>query len=445
MKNTDIAIVGGGPAGRVIVHSLHTAQSNLQVTLFKDEEFNVNRCAVPYGIDGVKPLHRYQISNTLVTDYGAELVITRIEKLDPDAHVLTMADGQQYRYGKLVLATGARPVIPPLPGVDLPGVLPVRSLNDLDELRRRAADAKLRKAVVVGGGYIGIEVAVVLREIGFAVTVVEMLPTILSQTTEPEFIDRLSTMLTDGGIELRCGTAVQSFHSEDGTLAVTLDDGTVLPCDFSVLAVGVRKNTELAAEAGLTVGRFGIEVDDHLCTSHPDIYAAGDCATKRSLGSGQPTFGEFGTNAVFMSKVVAANILGQNRTFPGVANASVTKVFDWGVGAAGLTEKMATDAGLDVVTGQSEVLDKYPMINGVDKISTKLVFERSTGRLLGGSVMRPGSSVTGDVDFISMALQMKVTWDDLLIHQYATHPELAAKPSDNRFVFAATAAQDKLK
>lgn len=441
MKRTDVAIIGGGPAGRVVVHALHAAQRGLQVTLFKDEEFNVNRCAVPYGINGDKPLQKYQIPNTLVTDFGADLEISRVTGIDPDRHNLTLDNGQQYEYRHLVLATGARPVVPPLPGVELPGVLPVRSLGDLDQLRRRAADARLRKAVVVGGGYIGVEVAVVLREMGFAVTIVEMLPTILSQTTEPEFIDRLGPLLTDSGIELRCGVAVQSFADGNGSLAVILDDGTTLPCDFSVLAVGVRKNTEVAAAAGLAVNRFGIIVDDHLRTSHPDIYAAGDCAAKSSLVSGQATLGEFGTNAVFMAKVVAANIMGGNHTFPGVVNASVTRVFDWGVGAAGLTEAGAMAAGFAVATGHSEVLDKYPMIDGVAKITTKLIFERGSGRLLGGSVMRPGSSVAGDVDFISMALQLKASRSDLLVHQYATHPELAAKPSDNRFVFAARAAQ----
>lgn len=440
MTHTDIAIIGGGPAGRVIVHALHAADSNLKITLFKDEEINVNRCAVPYGIAGDKPLQKYQIPNTLVTDFGADLVIAHVTEIDPVENSLTLDNGQQYRFGHLVLATGARPVIPPLPGADLPGVLPVRSLGDLDELRHRAADARLKKAVVVGGGYIGVEVAVELREMGFAVTIVEMLPDILSQTTEPEFRERLNPILTDGGIALRCGTAVRSFAENDSGLAVTLNDGTTLPCDFAVLAVGVRKNTELAAAAGLPVDRFGINVDDHLRAGQPHIYAAGDCAAKTSLVSGQPTLGEFGTNAVFMSKVVAANILGQDRVFPGVINASVTKVFDWGVGAAGLTEAMAVAAGFDVTTGLSEVLDKYPMMDGVAKTMTKLVFERKSGRLLGGSVMRPGSSVAGDVDFISLALQLRATREDLLVHQYATHPELAAKPSDNRFVFAARAA-----
>ncbi len=440
MKDIDVAIIGGGPAGRVIVHALHAARDSLNVTLFKDEELNVNRCAVPFGIDGNKPLQKYQIPNSLVTDYGADLVIGRIEKLDPAEHLLETAAGQSFRYRQLVLATGARPLEPPLPGVDLPGVVPVRSLADLDELRRRARDAALKRAVVVGGGYIGVEVAVVLREMGFAVAIVEMLPTVLTQTTEPEFIAALSTLLADGGIELRCGTAVQSFAAAGDALTVALDDGANLDCDFAVLAVGVRKNTELATAAGIVTNRYGIETDEYLRTSEPDIYASGDCAAKKSLVTGQDTLGEFGTNAVFMSKVVAANILGGHRTFPGVANASVTKIFDWGVGAAGLTERMAREAGLDVATGISSVLDKYPMIDGVDKISTKLVFERGSGRLLGGSVMRRGAAVAGDVDFISMALQMKVTRDDLLIHQYATHPELAAKPSDNRFVFAAKAA-----
>jgi NADH oxidase (H2O2-forming) len=145
-----------------------------------------------------------------------------------------------------------------------------------------------------------------------------------------------------------------------------------------------------------------------------------------------------------MTKVVAQNILGRDKVFPGIINANATTVYDWSIGSSGLTKKMAADAGLNAVSGYSEVLDKYPMMEGVTPIRMKLVFERDTGSLIGGSVMRKGHGAAQNVDFISFAIQMGATLEDLLSYQYATHPELAAKPSDNTYVFAARDAYDKL-
>jgi len=401
----------------VIVHALNRSDQKFTVSLFKDEEINVNRCAVPYGINGNKPLDKYQISNTLVTDFGAELVIAKVTEINPTTDTIKLADGREFRYRHLVLATGSRPLIPPIEGIKSTKVLPVRSLDDLDQLRQKTVAARLKKAVVIGGGYIGVEVAVVLREMGFEVTIVEMLPKILMQTCEPEFSEPLSQILHDQGIGLRTNIRVTAFReTETSELEVYLEGDSFLPCDFAVLATGVQLNTDLAEAAGIETNHFGIVANDFQRTNFKNIFTAGDCAAKKSIVTGQPTRGEFGTNAVFMGKIVARNILGEETRFPGVINASVTKVFDWGIGSVGLTEKMARDAGLDVITGQSRVMDKYPMIDGVNPIHTKLVFERQSGRLLGGTVMRQGEAVAGNIDFLSLAIQMKTTINDLLVH-----------------------------
>ncbi len=442
MQQRDVVIIGGGPAGRVIVHALHTQNSGMSVTLIKDEEINVNRCAVPYGIPQDKPIEKFQIPNQLVTDFGAELVVDRAVKIDTQ-HKQVHTKNEKYGYNHLVLSTGSRPLVPPIPGVELAGVTPVRSLKDLDALRRFAA--KGQTAVIVGGGYIGVEVAVVLRQMGLEVYVVEMLPQILMATTEPEFITDIEKMLTDKGVHFLGNQKVAEFQSRNGDgVGVGLAGGDILTADFAVLSVGVVPNIELAAEAGIQTSALGIVTDPYLRTSAEGVYAAGDCVEKKSYITQKPTRGEFGTNAVFMSKVVAQNILGHRKTFPGVINANATMVYDWSLGSAGLTEKMALDAGVDVVTGHSEVLDKYPMMGGVAPIRTKLVFERDTQRLIGGSVMRKGHGTAQNVDFISFAIQMQTTLEDLLNYQYATHPELAAKPSDNTYVFAAQDARGKL-
>ncbi len=442
MKKRDVVIIGGGPAGRVIVHVLHAQKRSLSVTLIKNEEINVNRCAVPYGMSGTKPIEKFQIPNTLVTDFGAELVIDQVERIDPVHKEVHTRQGEIFLYNNLVLATGSRPLIPPIPGVEAETIMPVRSLKDLSRMRKYATKSK--KAVVVGGGYIGLEVAVVLRQMGLEVALVEMLPRILMATTEPEFIDKVEHTLVDRGITLLTGKRVVEFEHANGRgMKIKLDSGEALDADFAVLSVGVVPNTELAGAAGIQTSRMGIVTDQGLRTSAEGVYACGDCAEKKSFITGVPARGEFGTNAVFMSKVVGQNILGFNKVFPGVINANASTVFDWSLGSAGLTEKMAHEAGIDTLTGSSEVLDRYPMMDGVTPIRAKLVFDRSSSRLIGGSILRKGSGAAQNVDFISFAIQMKVALEDLLVYQYATHPELAAKPSDNTYVFAAKDAAGK--
>lgn len=443
MEQRDVIIIGGGPAGRTIVHMLHASNRRMSVTVIKDEEINVNRCAVPFGINGKKPIEKFQIPNALVTDFGAELVIDRVTRLDTEKKQLETRGGRVYEYHHLVFATGSRPLIPPIPGVEEGPVIPVRSNSDLSALRQFASTGE--KAVVLGGGYIGIEVAVALEQMGIDVTVVEMLPRILMATTEPEFINPVTDTLKDNGIQLLTNEKVVEFdHSAGSGVNVKLESGKSLFADFAVLASGVTLNTELAAEAGIETSRLGIRVDAHMKTSADHVYSCGDCAEKRSYVTWESMRGEFGTNAVFMARTVARNILGDGITFPGIINANATSVYDLSLGSAGLTEQMARDAGLDVVTGFSIVLDKYPMIGGVESVHTKLVFNRTNRKLVGGSVMRKGNCTAQSVDFISLAIQMGAVMDDLISYQYCTHPELAAKPSDNTYVFAARDAVGKL-
>ncbi|RLC16737.1 MAG: NADH oxidase [Deltaproteobacteria bacterium] len=443
MEKRDLVIIGGGPAGRLIVHTINAFGGNMSVTLIKDEEINANRCAIPYGITDKKPLEKFQISNKLITDFGAELVLDRVEQINTGANQVLTESGKIYEYKNLMLATGSRPVIPPIPGVEAENITSVRSIIDLSRLRRLAAKGK--RAVVVGGGYIGLEVAVVLRQMGIDVTLVEMMPKILMATTEPEFISTIEDTLAENDLRILTNEKVVEFvHQIDGSVEIKLGNGDALVADFVVLSVGVSPNTELAVQAGINTSRLGICTDEYMCTSAPNIYASGDCVEKKSFITMQPTRGEFGTNAVFMAKVAAQNILGNKVKFPGVLNANATAIYDWSLGSAGLTEQMAKDAGIDVITGYSEIYDKYPMMDNVDIVRTKLVFNGSNLKLIGGSVMRKGSCTAQNVDFISFAIQMGATMENLLNYQYATHPELAAKPSDNCYTFATKQALSKL-
>ena len=256
MEKRDVVIIGGGPAGRTIVHMLHTSNRNMSVTVIKDEKINVNRCAVPFGINGKKPIEKYQISNMLVTDFGAELVIDRVKNIDTERKQVRTEGGKVYEYTHLVFATGSRPLIPPIPGIDAKTIVPVRSNSDLSALRELSS--KGGKAVVIGGGYIGIEVGVALRQMGIDVTIVEMLSKILMATTEPEFINHVEDTMKDNGIHLLTSEKVVEFDHTAGTgVNVKLGSGKSLYADFVVLSSGVILNTELAADAGIKTSQTG--------------------------------------------------------------------------------------------------------------------------------------------------------------------------------------------
>lgn len=443
MHEFDVVIIGGGPAGRVIVHALHHARSSKSVAVIKDEEENVNRCAVPYGISKEKTIEKYIIPNSLITDFGAQLFVDTVTVLDTKDQVLTTKGGERLKYGQLVFATGAKPFVPDLPGVESDNIVVVRDLADLERLR--AFGSKAKRAVVIGAGFIGIEAAVVYKRMGLSVSLVSDFPYVMQASFEADLAPLIHADLIDHGVDIRTEVMATAFRTEgQRASSVVLSNNDKLEGDFFVLAIGVKPNIELAAAAGINVNPGGIETNSSMETNVSNIFAAGDCVAKRSFVSGQPTKGEFGTNAVFMAKVVADNILAKKRNFPGVINANCAKAFELGFGSAGLGEKQAREHGFDPVCGYSEVLDKYPMMNNNSKVKTKLVFDRNSTRLLGGSIVRKGYSVAHNVDLLSLAIQKQSVLEDFLLHQYATHPELAAKPSDNMWLFAAKDALVKI-
>jgi NADH oxidase (H2O2-forming) len=443
-----VVVVGGGPAGRVIVHSLFHAKKQFDVTLIKEEKVNANRCAIPYGIDQEKVVMKYAIPNALITDFGAKLMVDKVSEVDRMRKIVRTMEGGDVPYDQLVIATGSLPIVPPFDGlgpVPPKNLTTVRGLDDLQLLREFAP--KSRKVVVIGGGYIGLEVAVTLKRLGLEVSIVEMLPHVLLATMEEEFALDIEKHVLENGLNLHVDSKVVGFERKgDVITGVKLGDGKTLDADLVVMSVGVKPNTILAQQAGLATSPFGISVDDSMrSVTDESIFAVGDCAAKKSFVSKKPTRGEFGTNAVFMAKTAAMNILGKKDVFPGVLNANVSTAFDYSFGSVGLTSRAAEGMGLPIVTGSSDVLDVYPMMENPTPIRTKLVFNRETKKLVGATVLRKrGRATSGNVDFYSMAIQMGASLNDLINLQYATHPELAAKPSDNTVLFAAKDALSKL-
>ncbi|WP_243361776.1 FAD-dependent oxidoreductase [Fundidesulfovibrio terrae] len=399
MPNMRIVVVGGTAAGPKAAARAKRLNQGAEVILIqKAPELSMASCGYPYYVSG-DVAARDQLLSTpagVVRDplffAGAKgvkaLVNAEVTGVDPKAKTVTFrkaAGGPEtLEYDKLILCTGSTPRVPPFPGVGLEGIFTLHSMSDADVLRAVGAGAAGKNAVVAGGGLIGMETCEALAACGMNVTVVEKLPNILA------FLDPELSMLVENharakGVRVVTGMGVAGFEGADGRVsAVRLEDGSSLPCDLAVVALGVAPNVGLARDAGLAIGATGgIAVDEHMRTSDPDIYAAGDCVEVTCRLTGGKTLAPYGDLANLEGRVAGENAaLGDKAVFPGTIHSGICKVFDLAAGATGLSERRARQAGYDVVTAVNASPDK-PGFMGAKLLVSKMIADAGTGRILG--------------------------------------------------------------
>jgi len=402
-----IVVVGGSAAGPKAAARARRLDQSAQITIVqKDPDLSMASCGYPYYVGGFFDDRRQLICTPtgVVRDPAffmkakaiTAMTATEVTEIDRQAKTvayrnLQTGEAGTLPYDKLVLATGAKPLVPPVPGSDLEGVVTLHSLADADRLRQIRDAGEVKQAVVVGGGLIGVETCEALRLAGISVTIVEMLPQILS-FLDPQLAKLVENHIVEAnGAEVITGNAVAEFVGRDGKLeAVRLQDGTDLPTQLAVVAVGVRPNVELARKAGLEVER-GIVVNQFMQTSDPDIYACGDCVQVPHRLTGRPVHAPFGDLANLQGRVVGENVvLGNRATFPGTFLTAICKVFDYAVGSTGLSEEAAREAGYERAVGAVCVaLDKPPFM-GAHPLVMKLLADAQTGKLLGFQCVGPG-------------------------------------------------------
>jgi len=349
---------------------------------------------------------------------------------------------QSLLYDTLILATGATPVLPPVPGTDLDGITTLQSMRDADYLRKIRDEERIQNAVVVGGGLIGVETCEALNLAGINITIVEMLPQIL-MFLDWEMAKLLENHMRAKGAHIITENPVAAFLGEGGKLtAVKLRNGTELPCELAVVATGVRPNSTLAAAAGLDVGeRGGIVVDEFMQTSAPHIYAVGDCIEVPNLITGQKVHAPYGDLANLEGRVAGQNaVLGNTVRFPGTIQTGVCKVFDFAAGATGLSERAAREAGFDPVSVIAAAPDK-PSFMGGKLLVTKMVADRGTGRLLGVQCIGPGD-VSKRIATAAMALHGKLTVTDLTVADLPYAPPFS--PAIDNLIAAAHVLENKM-
>jgi len=429
MSTKRIVVIGGTAAGPKAAARAKRLDEEAEVTLLqKAPELSMASCGYPYYVSGEVGSRDALLATPagVVRDPGffagakgvAALVNTEVTAIDREKHTVAWKNLQtgetgNLPYDKLILATGAKPRMPAIPGRDLSGVATLASLEDADKLRALAAANKGKKAVIVGGGLIGMEACEALVTAGLSVTVVEALPQILT-FLDPELAMLVANHARAKGATLLTGVGIAEILGQNGAVTgAKLADGRELPCDLLVMAIGVVPNTDLAKAAGLTLGATGALVTDaHMRTSDPDIYAAGDCVEVQNRLTGKPMHAPFGDLANLEGRVAGENaVLGDVATFPGTIGSGICKVFDFGAGSTGLSEFRAKQAGFDVVTAINASPDK-PGFMGAKLVISKIVADAATGKILGFQCIGAGN-VNRQVAEMAMAILGGLTVDDV--------------------------------
>ena len=454
-----IVVIGGSAAGPKAAAKARRLDEHASITVVqKETDLSMASCGYPYYVGGVFDDRSLLVSTPagIVRDPTffqkakaiEALVQTEAVAIDRTTKTVTcrhLVSGEErvLPYDKLVIATGARPVYPPVPGLDLDGVHTLQSLGDADALRAIRDAKQIKEAVIVGGGLIGFEVCEALRLAGIETTIIEKMPAVLG-FLDPHLSRLVANYVRTQGADIITGNGVAAFLGEHGKLTgVKLDNGTELPCELAVIAVGVRPNSALAAAAGLEIGaRGGIAVNAFMQTSDPDIYAAGDCVESTSLITGEKVQAPYGDLANLQGRVVGQNLIAAgSATFPGITHTGICKVFDYGVGFTGLGEAEARAHGFeDLETLTLAGLD-IPGFMGGKLLVSRTIVERKSGRLLGFQCIGPGE-VSKRVATMATAIRGGLTVSDLatLDLPYAPPYSLAI----DHVIIAAHALENKL-
>ncbi len=415
-----LLVVGGVAAGTKAAAKFKRENRDAQVTLLsKSGDISYAGCGLPYYVGGAIEDRAGLIVNTPQKFQGLTgvEVLTHREavKVDPqakrvEARNLATNQMEAYEYDALVLAVGASPVTPPVEGADLPGVFQVRTPEDAAAIRDYLDQNSVKKAVVVGGGFIGLEMAENLLAKGVAPTVVEFTPQLLPGVLDPEMAAYVKRHLQASGVRVLTGTKAEAVLGQGKADAVSTSAGKI-PCGAVIFSVGVRPNTQFLEGTCLAMERGTIVVDEQLRTNLPDIYAAGDCALVKNRLTGQPQWSPMGSSANLEGRTLAQALAGEDKRYPGVLGTAVCKLPGLNAGKTGLTGQAAQEAGYEVETALMVTDDKAHYYPDSSFFVIKLVADKASRRLLGVQVLGPGA-VDKLIDLGVLGISMGATLAD---------------------------------
>lgn len=421
-----ILIIGAVALGPKVACRLRRIDPDAEiVVLDRDSVISYGGCGIPYyiggdvaDIEGLRSTQSHAIRNQQFFDEVKGItVLTEVEAVeilrrDKQVRVRYLNEDNREElmsYDKLVIATGASPLRPPFPGADLPNVCIVANLHHAENIKKRIAQGKVGKAVVIGAGAIGIEMAEALTDLwGVETTIIEMAEQILPAALGRNIATVVQKQLEENNVNVMVSERVEKIVQNEDSESVTVVTGNdSISCDLVVLSAGVRPNTDIAVKAGLATGTFGgVLVDRRMRTSDPDIYAGGDCAEIRNLISGENMLMPLGSLANRQGRVIATNISGGSSHFKGTVGTFCMKVFEMGVAKSGLTYRQALRAGFDAVYSIVSQADRAHFYPSSQVMYIILIADRKTRRILGvEAVGKMGDAVKARVDAVAALLK----------------------------------------
>lgn len=433
MKKTDVLIIGSSAAGLVAAVTGKRVYPDKKITVVRKEEKTLVPCGIPYTFASIEGTDNNILpSEKMFENSGIELIINEVISICREEKKCILDNKDEIAYEKLVLATGSVPSIPKwLEGSDLHNVFTVpKEKKYLDDMKTKINEFK--KIVVVGAGFIGVELCDELRKTDKQVILIEKLPQVLGLCFDKEISDRAGEVLVNSGVELKTGIGVKRLTGEGKVQEVILDNGETIAADAVVLSIGYHPNSKLAKECGLGLSSMGcIKVDEYMRTDDPDIFAVGDCAQKHDFITRKPCCTMLASTACAEARIAGINLfkLFAIKTFSGTISIFSTMIGGVAFGCAGITERQARDEGFDVVIGEFEGMDKHPgSLPNAQKQLVKLIVGQESNVILGGEVIG-GPSVGELTNMIGFIIQNRMNINSILTSQIGTHPLLTASPA----------------
>lgn len=441
MSELKIVVIGGVACGPKAAARAKRCNPSAQVTLIeKGEWISYGGCGLPYYLGAtVKDLNDLMttsweavrtpefMKNTKDIDTLLGWEATKINREEKTVEVKEVKTGEVkvLPYDKLVIATGADNFKPPMEGIDATGVFGMKTPKDAVDMQNYIKVEGVESAVVIGAGLIGMECAEAFANWGLDVTIIEMQNSIFPQVLDAEMGAVFQNYLEGEDLNFMLNTKVEKILvNEEGKVSGVQTDKGVVDAQLVLVAVGVRPCVQLAVDAGLEVDK-GIIINEYCQTSDPDIYAGGDCVMTTNIVSGQRVYAPMGSTANRQGRVIGTNITGGNDTHPGVLNTAVCKMFDWSLGATGLSERVAKQLGYDTITAIVPGPDITHFMPGKKLIMTRLVADRKTRKILGVQIVGPGK-VDKRIDTMAAALSFGVTADQLANIDLSYAPPLSS-------------------
>jgi NADPH-dependent 2,4-dienoyl-CoA reductase/sulfur reductase-like enzyme len=447
-----LVVIGGVAAGMSAASRARRLNPKIEIMVFEKSGFvSYGSCGLPYFVSDVikAPEHLVVYDAKFFKEKRNIDVYLHHEvlKIFPAKRSVLVKDLEKDKefevgYDKLVIATGARAVKPNIKGIDLNGIFTIRFLEDGIAIKNFIRENSPKKALIIGAGYIGMEMAEALVSLGIDVTIVEVMPNILG-SMDDEINEVVEAELQKNGVKLLKSTSVVEFVGDGFVRKAILNNGSSLDVDLVIVGAGIKPNSEIARDAGIEIGRSGaIAVNQRMETNIPGVFAAGDCAEAFHLVLGRPVYIPLGTTANKQGKVAGENAVGGNAIFKGIVGTAVFKVFELEVARTGISEKQAKEEGIDYVSTVIEHSSRAHYYPGGSKIRVKLIAERKTGRLLGAEMVGR-NGVAKRIDVFATALHARMSIDEIAGLDLSYAPPFA--PVWDPILIAANDIEKKLK